>query len=595
MEINMKVFYPTLFCILIFSLINQASAQIYVSPDGNDSNPGTFELPFRTLTQAVSVAGPDSLIYMRGGVYDETTTIRLNRSGQENLYIKVWNYPGELPILDFTNQPQGTSSRGFQITHNYWHLKGLEIRYAKDNGIHISGWYNKIEKCRIHHCEDTGLQISNNGGYNLIWNCDSYENYDPLTHGENADGFAPKLDVGPGNEFFGCRAWGNSDDGWDMYEADELVKIDNCWAFANGYNNWNDPNFQGDGNGFKLGGNFVPASQLIIRSVAFDNRVRGFDQNNNASGIFVYNNTAYRNQSRNYSFPATPTSGSVHVLKNNISYLGNNVIVVTSEQIANSWQGFTVTDNDFISLDTSLAKSPRTADSSLPFTDFLRLASGSSLIDAGVDVGLPFLGAAPDLGAFEFGVVPVELTLFTYSVSGKSIVLNWTTVSEINNYGFEIQKKFNDSNFRTIGFVPGSGTTTEQKEYTFVTNHFEQGINIYRLKQVDFSGTFSYSNEIEVMHNTPDEFALLQNFPNPFNPLTKFTYKIVSPGEVTLKVYNVLGKEVSSVINDFHNPGIYEIIWTAEDFKGNSLPSGIYIAKLQSDNQVQTIKLSLIK
>src|SRR5690606_11419698 len=123
--------------------------------------------------------------------------------------------------------------------------------------------------------------------------------------------------------------------------------------------------------------------------VAFDNRSKGFDQNNNTAGIFVYNNTAYRNQSRNYSFPATPTSGSVHIFKNNISYEGNNVIVVTSEQTANSWQGFTVTDSDFLSLDTALAKTPRNSDSSLPFIDLLRLAGGSSLIDAGVDVGLP--------------------------------------------------------------------------------------------------------------------------------------------------------------------------------------------------------------
>jgi len=156
----MKIFYLTFFALLIFSFLNQASAQIYVSPDGNDNNPGTFELPFKTLTKAVSVSGPDSLIYMRGGVYNESTTIRLNRSGQENLYIKIWNYPGELPILDFTNQPQSTSSRGIQISHNYWYLKGLEIRYAKDNGIHISGWYNIIEACRIYGCEDTGLQIS---------------------------------------------------------------------------------------------------------------------------------------------------------------------------------------------------------------------------------------------------------------------------------------------------------------------------------------------------------------------------------------------------------------------------------------------------
>jgi hypothetical protein len=589
----MNNFYFAFLFFLILSF--QTSAQIYVSPDGDDSNPGTFTLPFKNLTKAISVSGPDSLIYMRGGVYNESLTIRLNRNGLENNYIKVWNYRGELPILDFTNQPQSTSSRGIQISHNYWHLKGLEIRFAKDNGIHISGWYNTVENCRIYNCEDTGLQISGNGSYNLILNCDSYENYDPLTNGENADGFAPKLDIGPGNEFRGCRAWGNSDDGWDMFEADELVVIDNCWAIANGFNIWNDPNFQGDGNGFKLGGNFVFGPQLITRSVAFDNRSKGFDQNNNTAVVTVYNCTGYRNQSRNFSFPASPTSG-VHVLKNNISFLGTNTIAATSEQVANSWQGFTVTEADFLNLDTALAKVPRNSDSSLPVIDFLRLTEESSLIDAGVDVGLPYAGSAPDLGAFEFGeIVPVELVSFSASISGNSIIINWTTASELNNYGFEVQKKFSDSRFRAIGFIPGSGTTAAVHEYTFVQEFIEKGINIFRLKQVDFSGTFSYSDEIQVMYNIPNEFNLSQNYPNPFNPTTKFNYEIITPGHVTLAIYNILGKQVASVVNEYQNPGAYEIIWTAKDFKGNSLPSGMYLARLQSGRQIQIKKISLIK
>ena len=138
-------------------------------------------MPFKSLTKAISVAGPDSLIYMRGGVYNDSTTIRLNKSGTADHPIKIWAYPGERPIIDFSNQPVSTSSRGIQISHNYWHIKGLEIRNAKDNGIYISSWYNTVENCVIHNCQDTGLQISGNGSYNLILNCDSYENFDPLT------------------------------------------------------------------------------------------------------------------------------------------------------------------------------------------------------------------------------------------------------------------------------------------------------------------------------------------------------------------------------------------------------------------------------
>jgi len=586
----MKIFYLTFFALLIFSFLNQASAQIYVSPDGNDNYPGTFELPFKTLTKAVSVSGPDSLIYMRGGVYNESTTIRLNRSGQENLYIKIWNYPGELPILDFTNQPQSTSSRGIQISHNYWYLKGLEIRYAKDNGIHISGWYNIIEACRIYGCEDTGLQISGGGSYNQILNCDSYENYDPLTNGENADGFAPKLDVGPGNKFYGCRAWGNSDDGWDMFEADDLVLIDRCWAFANGFNTWNNPNFQGDGNGFKLGGNFIFGPQLITRSVAFDNRSKGFDQNNNTAGITVYNCTRYRNQSRNFSFPATPTTG-VHILKNNISFTGTNTIVATSEQVANSWQGFTVTNADFLSLDTALAKSTRNADSSLPFVDFLRLIESSSLVNSGVDVGLPYNGTAPDLGAFEFGEsVPVELASFFGSIKGNSIILTWVTATELNNYGFEVQKKFSDLQFRTIGFVPGSGTATETNEYNFVCERLDQGINVFRLKQIDFSGVFSYSNEIYI-NSIPENFSLLQNYPNPFNPVTSIKFSLNENAPVSLLIYNIIGEQVASLINnELKEPGNHTI-----NFNASQLSSGTYIYTLKQGENILSRKMIFLK
>jgi len=137
--------------------------------------------------------------------------------------------------------------------------------------------------------------------------------------------------------------------------------------------------------------------------VAFDNKVKGFDQNNNLGGVTIYNCTSWRNKSYNYSFPKVPTTGK-HILKNNIGFGGSNSISSTgAEQEKNSWNGFTVTESDFINLDTVLAKAPRNADSSLPSIDFLKLVSTSTLIDAGIDVGLKYNGLAPDLGAFETG------------------------------------------------------------------------------------------------------------------------------------------------------------------------------------------------
>ncbi|MBI5475252.1 MAG: right-handed parallel beta-helix repeat-containing protein [Ignavibacteriales bacterium] len=407
--------YVFTFLILFFSFSSGLNSQIFVSPTGDDLNAGTIDLPFRTLVKAMSVSGPDSLIYMRGGVYSISATISTPKSGTVGKYIKVWAYPGEKPTLDFSAETYG--ARGIQISQSYWYFKGLEIKNAGDNGIYISGGYNRVEGCVLHKNKDSGLQISGGGNNNLIINCDSYENYDPNTHGGNADGFAPKLDVGAGNEFHGCRSWNNSDDGWDCYGANYASIIDSCWTFRNGINIWGDPSFVGNGNGFKVGGNYTIAPHRLNNCVSFDNVVKGFDQNHNAGGVTLYNCIAWRN-SRNYSFPDTLRSG-INIVKNNISFQSISTSVSFNsrftDQSNNSWQGFTVATSDFLSFDTSLAVAPRKPDGSLPGNDFLHLAASSAMVNAGIDIGLPYRGSAPDLGAFETGSFPL------YSLNINSI------------------------------------------------------------------------------------------------------------------------------------------------------------------------------
>lgn len=398
--------------LILFSISSGLKAQIFVAPDGDDLNPGTIELPLKTLVKAMTYAGLDSLIYMRGGVYAISSTITTSKSGEIGKYIKVWAYPGESPVLDFSTETYG--ARGIQISQSYWHFKGLEIKNAGDNGIHISGGHNRVERCVLHNNKDSGLQISNGGNNNIIVNCDSYENYDPNTHGGNADGFSPKLDVGAGNEFHGCRAWNNSDDGWDCYGANYASIIDSCWTFRNGINIWGDPAFVGNGNGFKVGGNYTIALHTVTNCLSFDNVVKGFDQNHNAGGVTLYNCIAWRN-GRNYSFPDTLRSG-MNVVKNNISFQSISTSVSFNsrftEQATNSWLGFTVTSSDFLAFDTTLATAPRRADGTLPDNNFLHLAPSSSMVNAGTNVGLPYNGSAPDLGPFETGsVVSYTLTL----------------------------------------------------------------------------------------------------------------------------------------------------------------------------------------
>ena len=210
--------------------------EVYVGENGNDANPGTAEAPFATITRAHAVARPGFTIFVLPGTVRYATTQVLSTSGQQGNTINLYAAPGARPIVDFAGQPrQDTAARGINLTGNFWHIRGLEIRNAGDNGIAISGSNNVIENVILHDNGDTGMQITapeaqatNNSlaANNLVLNCDSYENFDPANDGENADGFAAKLRIGPGNVFRGCRAWNNADDGWDFFASDDVVTIE---------------------------------------------------------------------------------------------------------------------------------------------------------------------------------------------------------------------------------------------------------------------------------------------------------------------------------------------------------------------------------
>jgi hypothetical protein len=327
-----------------------------------------------------------------------------------------------LPVLNFGSQTFSSSNRGINFSASWWQVYGLEIENAGDNGMNLSGNSNIIERCVFHSNSDTGLQISGNARSNLVLNCDSYRNFDAPTQGENADGFAAKSFpengvtsiIGPDNVFRGCRSWENADDGWDLWQTTNKVVIDTCWSFANGTNFTNGGNGLGDGNGFKLGGhnalnihtNF-PGPHLVMHCASFKNIHNGFDQNNNAAGITLDQNTAWSNGDRNfYMDHRTNTVITIHVVRNNISLGGGvaDTFCPGSILISNSWQVVTsppASTNDFLSVDISAAKTARRDDGSLPELPLLRPVPNGRLVDQGTNLGAAFYGSAPDLGAFE--------------------------------------------------------------------------------------------------------------------------------------------------------------------------------------------------
>lgn len=175
------------------------------------------------------------------------------------------------------------------------------------------------------------------------------------------------------------------------------------------------------------------------------------------------------------------------------------------------------------------------------------------------------------------GVVPVELSSFTASVNGTSVSLNWTTVTETNNRGFEVQRKSSEGDFVTVGFVNGRGTTTEIQNYSFTDSDLPIGSYAYRLKQIDFDGTFEYSKVVEVSVIAPKEFSLEQNFPNPFNPSTQITFNLKTDSDVSLKVFNLLGQEIATLVNGRLSAGTQQI-----EFRADNLSSGVYFYRIDA-------------
>ena len=435
------------------------SARYYVSPAGNDINSGTLQQPFLTIQRAQTAVAAGDTVYVRGGTYTMLTSqvalysgglfafvTNLTKSGTSANRIKYWAFPGERPVFDYANvNPAGFRVNAFEVSGSWLHIRGLEVTGIQVNittantqsiGFSTNGGSNNIyEQCNVHDGQGIGFYLTR-GANNLFLNCDAYRNYDYTSrtgggvNGGNVDGFGNHPNAGSvGNVYRGCRAWFNSDDGYDCISAQEATVFENCWAFYNGYS----LGFvsRGDGNGFKAGGYGNAALTGIPVNVprnttrfclAVRNKSNGFYSNHHLQGSDWYHNAAYQNATnfdllnrlaRNATDYLTDVPGYAHVLRNNVSYLprstGRDLADYDPAPGANTIDhntflnpGVTVAANDFMSLDTTLLRAPRQANGSLPVLPFMRLVPGSDLIDAGISVGFPFSGTAPDLGPYEF-------------------------------------------------------------------------------------------------------------------------------------------------------------------------------------------------
>lgn len=570
---------------------------IYASPTGSAAVNGSSISSPTTLANAVNLATTAGVtIYLRGGSYalSATQSIATSRSGTAGNLKKLYAYPGDArPILDFTTEAFG--SRGVSLAASYWHIKGVDFYKSGDNGLNISGSNNFIEFCNFYENMDTGLQLGGGASNNQITNCDSYYNQDPT--GENADGFAAKLDVGTGNAFKFCRAWQNSDDGWDGYlrpANDVSTTYEDCWAFKNGYTKAGGTTTAGDGNGFKTGGSDakdLSHNATLTRCLSFSNKSDGFDQNSNLGNITLLNCTAFGN-GRNYGMnDRALASGKVLTIKNCVSLTGSQSILATAVLATNSWQtGFTTNAADFQSIDPTAAYGARQADGSLPTITFMHLATGSDLINRGTDIGLTFNGTAPDLGCFETTeAVPVNLFRFTAIVKDKAALLNWATASEQNNGGFTVEKSLNPSEnvWKKLTFIKGNGTTSTPQYYTAFDDNPSIGVNYYRLKQEDTDGRFTYSKTVSVNLNANEEPTIS---PNPSHGnATRLHYFGTDAGQLDIKIYDTVGRLVHSE-RVAYQTGQNDLLLNV-----SALSAGRYAVQMKADGKIETIALVIVQ
>jgi hypothetical protein len=388
--------------IFLLAALPAFAADYYVAPGGSDGAAGTRAAPWQSAMRAQQGAQPGDTVYFRGGRYvftagvnacaSRTATVNavtLDKSGSEGKPIRYWAYPGEMPVFDFTAMKDDCRVKGFNVTASWIHLKGLEITGVPQQpenhlnheswGVWISGSHNIFEQLNLHHNMGPGLFIKD-GAYNLVLNSDSHHNYDPYTSngaGQSADGFGAHVKAGqPGNVFRGCRAWANSDDGFDLINAYSPVTIEYSWAWLQGYlPGTTTPLAAGNGNGIKAGGYGGRYAANGVRhtvrySVAFANKAAGFYANHHPLAIDFFNNTAFDNRPDYNMLGIAADGGPLNLgnLRNNIAF-GPKLTSNTEglDMAGNSWTlPAPVTAADFEEISSAGWDAPRQADGSLP-------------------------------------------------------------------------------------------------------------------------------------------------------------------------------------------------------------------------------------
>jgi hypothetical protein len=362
----------------------QPTDVLYVATNGNDANAGTLAAPLLTIQRAVDLAQPGHTIYIRGGTYAPSTNIQILKNGTSSQPITMRNYNNERVVIDGENMPYTPGAvdssiprpeRGaIHIEGDYWRLIGLEIIHGPYGIFGLDSSNNYYERLVTRDNYESGFHLFLTSSNNQIVNLDSYGNRDPRSNGESADGLAIKEGSGTGNVVRGARLWNNSDDGLDWWMFSSPILVENSLAWGNGFNRWNIPDYTGDGNGFKLGGNGVSANHTVRNSMTWDNAVSGFIDNNNPGQHRIERCTAWDNPGTGFDFDRSDST-----LTNNLAVANGTAVSYgpNSSGSGNSWDSGG--SWSLASTDPGTITGPRAADGSIPSSTFLRPSNGADV------------------------------------------------------------------------------------------------------------------------------------------------------------------------------------------------------------------------
>ncbi|KAI7330462.1 hypothetical protein KC315_g5667 [Hortaea werneckii] len=354
-------------------------ATYHVAPTGSDGAAGTLAAPFRSIQVAVDKVSAGDTIYLRGGTYSPPTNIQIKKSGTSSARITLAAYQSEVPIVDGEALKGTPAELGGSIARKdrgVLHIEGASV-YASDSSDNI------FQQLVTRQNYETGFQLQGSSANNQILYLDSYGNRDPRKNGESADGLGIKEGSGSGNLVNGARLWNNVDDGLDFWEFTSAITVVDTVAWGNGFNRWDFDDFQGDGNGFKLGGGeSSAANHQVSNSIAFENAAKGFTDNKQPGNFNLKRNTAWNNGEVGFQTTTSVSALTNNIAASNAESSSNSAQVSLSRsttQSGNSWQG-SVTWNDaaFKSVDTSLVQGKRDSSGRIAASDFLLPADGAS-------------------------------------------------------------------------------------------------------------------------------------------------------------------------------------------------------------------------